>query len=399
MPKTIPFTSQPQGHVLPLAGVRVIDFSRIIAGPLCAQYLADLGADVIKVERAGLGDDARQYSFPAMWCGTSAMYLSFNRGKRSVALDLDDPGERAAAADLVATADVLIENFRPGVMARLGLGYETLAKCHPELVYCSISGFGEEGPLAQAGANDLVAQASCGLMSLNAQDGGRPEKVAPAIVDLYTGVNAALAILAALRQRESTGRGTRVSTSLFECGMSMLSYFATSQFAPGQSETEPELGGSITVPNQSFKASDGWLVLACSNEAMWQRLCRAIGREVLAADSRFATNLDRTHNKQALVTILDEVFAGDTRAGWAARLEAAKVSSSAVLTVAEVLAHAQAESLGMVVPIPHPQIEGFRMLRAPFRFEGQALVAQPAPPGLDQHREQVLSTLPSHTPT
>ena len=392
------FDTPPAAPILPLAGVRVIDFSRIIAGPLCAQYLADLGADVIKVERAGSGDDVRQYSFPAMWCGNSTMYLSFNRGKRSVALDLEDPRELAAAVALVATADVLIENFRPGVMDRLGLGYESLAECHPELVYCSISGFGEEGPLAQAGANDLVAQASCGLMSLNAQDGARPEKVAPAVVDLYTGVNAALAILAALRQRESTGRGTRVSTSLFECGMSLLSYFATSQFAPGHSEAETEIGASITVPNQSFKASDGWLVLACSNEAMWQRLCRAIRRAELAADARFATNLDRTHNKQALIAILDEVLAGDTRAGWAARLEAAKVSSSAVLTVVEVLAHPQAESLGMVVAIPHAQIEGFRMLRAPFRFQGQALVARAAPPGLDEHREDVLSSPAGHTP-
>lgn len=385
--------------VLPLAGVRVIDFSRIIAGPLCAQYLADLGADVIKVERAGLGDEARQYSFPAMWSGTSAMYLSFNRGKRSVALDLDDARDRDAAGELVATADVLIENFRPGVMARLGLGYETLAERHPELVYCSISGFGDEGPLAQAGANDLVAQASCGLMSLNAQEGGRPEKVAPAVVDLYTGVNAALAIVAALRQRESTGRGTRVSTSLFECGISMLSYFATSQFAPDQDEAEQDLGASITVPNQSFKASDGWMVLACSNEPMWQRLCHAIGREKLAADPRFATNLDRTHNKPALVAILDDVFAGDTRAGWAVRLEAAKVSSSAVLTVAEVLAHPQAESLGMVVPIAHAQIEGFCMLRTPFRFQDQALVAQAAPPRLNQHRDEVLASAPNRSPT
>ena len=298
----------------------------------------------------------------------------------------------------MATADVLIENFRPGVMDRLGLGYEALAERRPKLVYCSISGFGEEGPLAQAGANDLVAQASCGLMSLNAQDGGRPEKVAPAIVDLYTGVNAALAILAALRQRESTGRGTRVSTSLFECGMSMLSYFATSQFAPGQCATEPVIGGSITVPNQSFKASDGWLVLACSNEPMWQRLCRAIGRAELAADSRFATNLDRTYNKQALIAILDGELAGDTRAGWAARLETAKVSSSAVLTVAEVLAHPQAESLGMVVPITHARIKGFRTLRAPFRFDGHALVANAAPPGLDEHREELLSSAAHHSP-
>ena len=166
----------------PLQGIRVIDFSRIIAGPFCTQYLADLGAQVIKVERPGTGDDARQYSFPAQWGGVGTMFLSFNRGKRSIALDLEQEGDRAIASQLIADADVLVENFRPDVMAKVGLGCEAMREMNPRLVYCSISGFGEQGPLATAGANDLVAQASCGVMSLNARADGRPEKVVPAMV-------------------------------------------------------------------------------------------------------------------------------------------------------------------------------------------------------------------------
>ena len=377
---------------LPLRGVRVLDFSRIIAGPYCAQYLADLGADVIKVERKGLGDDARQYSFPAVWEGTGTMYLSFNRGKRSIALDLDQDSDRGLARELIGSADVLLENFRPGVMARLGLDYENLRASHSGLVYCSISGFGEDGPLALAGANDLVAQASTGLMSLNQQEDGRPQKVVPAMVDMFTGLNAAVAIIAALHRRSGTNLGTHVTTSLFECGVSMLSYFATSHFAAPEPATQ-DLGASITVPNQSFLASDGWMVIACSNEAMWQRLCEAIGRPELRDDPRFATNLDRTRNQQTLIPLLDTVFAAATRAHWAQRLEAAKASSSSILSVGEVLSHPQTESLGMIVPLAHPDIDGFRVLRTPFRFDSEVLTSNRPPPALDEHRNEIIAEL------
>ena len=370
----------------------MLDFSRIIAGPCCAQVLADLGAEVIKVERKGLGDDARQYSFPALWDGTGTMYLSFNRGKRSIALDLDDESDRRLAWELIGRADVLIENFRPGVMDKLGLGHDAVRASNPGLVYCSISGFGEEGPLAHAGANDLVAQASTGLMSLNPQDNGRPQKVAPAIVDMFTGLNATVAIIAAIHERSRTGSGTRITTSLFECGISMLSYFATSHFAPPQPHDEDQ-GASITVPNQSFRASDGWMVVACSNESMWQRLCEAIGKPQLRHDPRYATNLDRTRNQQTLIPLLEEVFAVASRAQWKERLDAARISSSGILSVAEVLSHPQTQSLGMVVPITDPEIKEFRMLRTPFRFDGQVLVSELPPPRLDQHRQEIMAEL------
>ena len=377
---------------LPLEGIRVLDFSRIIAGPFCAQYLADLGAEVIKVERPGTGDDARQYSFPAEWGGTGTIYLSFNRGKRSIALDLEQQGDRDIAHTLIAGADVLVENFRPGVMNKVGLGCDEMREMNPRLVYCSISGFGEEGPLAQAGANDLVAQASCGVMSLNSHADGRPQKVVPAMVDMFTGLNAALAIVAAIHERTRTGSGTQVTTSLFESGIAMLSYFATSHFASAQPQDE-SLGASITVPNQTFRASDGWMALACSNEPMWQRLCEALEMPQLRKDPRYATNLDRTRNQATLIPTLEEVFAKRTRAQWARRLEEAKISHSSVLSVGEVLSHPQTEALGMVVPIPDPELEGFRMVRAPFRIGSRTMAAMQPPPRLDEHRVQILAEL------
>ena len=370
----------------------MLDFSRIIAGPFCAQYLADLGADVIKVERKGLGDDARQYSFPALWHGTGTMYLSFNRGKRSIALDLDDEADRRLAWQLIGQCDVLIENFRPGVMDKLGLGFDAVHASNPGLVYCSISGVGQDGPLAHAGANDLVAQASTGVMSLNQQEDGRPQKVVPAMVDMFTGLNAAVAIIAAIHERSRTHKGAHITTSLFECGISMLSYFATSHFAPPQVH-DKEQGASITVPNQSFRASDGWMVVACSNEPMWQRLCEAIGKPQLRDDPRYATNLDRTRHQKTLIPLLEEVFVTATRAQWAQRLDAAKTSNSSVLSVDEVLAHPQTKSLGMIVPMAHPQIDGFKMLRAPVRFDGKALTSNLPPPALDQHRQDIMSEL------
>jgi len=379
----------------PLQGIRVIDFSRIIAGPFCTQYLADLGAEVIKVERPGTGDDARQYSFPALWGTTGTLYLSFNRGKRSIALDLEQESDRAIARQLIARADVLVENFRPDVMTKVSLGCEAMREMNPRLVYCSISGFGEKGPLAMAGANDLVAQASCGVMSLNPRADGRPEKVVPAMVDMFTGLNAALAIVAALHERTSTGVGTKVDTSLFESGISMLSYFATTHFAPAppRDENAEDLGASITVPNQTFRASDGWMAIACSNEPMWRRLCDAMDMPQLCGDPRYATNFDRTRHQATLIPTLEEGFARRTRADWARRLEQAKVSHSSVLSVAEVLAHPQTEALGMVVPIAHAQLEGFRMVRAPLRIGGRAMAAMVPPPGLDEHRTEILALL------
>jgi crotonobetainyl-CoA:carnitine CoA-transferase CaiB-like acyl-CoA transferase len=377
------------GAARPLAGVRVLDLSRIIAGPLAAQYLADLGADVVKVERPGTGDDARGYVFPSTWRGESTMFLSFNRGKRSVVLDLDDAGDRAAIETLLGDADVLVENFRPGVMERLGLGWDALSARFPRLVMCSVSGFGADGPAAETGANDLVAQASCGLMALNAGDDGRPRKVAPAVVDLFTAANAALAIVAALRARDASGRGSRVTTSLFECGVALQSYFATGAFAERAAGRTPDMSAAasatVTVPNQAFRCRDGWIVVACSNDAMFARLATALDAPALAADARFATNAARTAHRDALVSRLDAAFAEGTREVWVARLGANKVSVSGVMKPEEALAHPQAAHLGMAATSPHARIDGLRTPAVPFSIDGVRPQAPIGPPLLGEH--------------
>ena len=332
------------------------------------------------------GDDARAYVFPAMWAGESTLFMAFNRGKRSVVLDLSAAAGRAALADLARRADVLIENFRPGVMARLGLDYATLAALNPRLVYCSVSGFGDAGPLAQAGANDLVAQAASGLMALNPAPDGRPQKVAPAVVDLFTATNAVVAILAALRERDATGRGRHVTTSLFECGLALLSYFATGAFAERAagraSDMAAQARATITVPNQAFRCADGWIVVACSNDAMFRRLAAGLDRPALADDARFRTNADRTAHRAALIALLDDAFSRDTRTAWTERLGAQKVSVAAVMTPEEALDSPQAASLDIVRAPAHPRLAQYRTVAAPFRLDGERPLAELPPPAL-----------------
>lgn len=380
---------------LPLSGLKVMDFSRIIAGPMCGQILADLGAEVIKVERPPVGDDAREYVFPPMLDGLSTIFLSFNRGKRSVLLDLREPRQLQALEGWLAQCDVLIENFRPGVMQRLGLDAHSLAVRHPRLIYCSISGFGEVGPLAQAGANDLVAQASTGMMSLNAPGGARPEKVAPAVIDLHTGMHAVVGVMAALLRRARTGRGGHVSTSLFECGTALLSYFATYGLGARAALDLTDPAASVTVPNQAFRAADGWMVVACSNEPMWQRLCQSMGRPELARDDRFATNALRTQHKDALVRELDTLFAAQSRQEWASRLGASSVSCAPVLTLDEVLAHPQGEALGLFHSLQRPGRMPLRVTRLPLRIDGQAFCNPLAPPDLGAHTPADLTGAPT----
>ncbi len=373
-----------------LTGTRVVDFSRIIAGPLCTMYLADLGADVIKVERPGAGDDAREYTFPSTWGGEGAIFLAFNRHKRSLALDLQKEAGREAALVLVRDADVLVENFRTGVMERLGLGYDRLAEINPKLVYCSITGFGASGPMAASGANDLIAQAFGGLMSLNADAAGEPFKVAPAVVDAYTGLTAALAVVAALHSRAVTGRGQRIDTSLLECGTALLSYFVVSCLATGEAPTQRGPSASITVPNRSFRTADGWLVLAANNEPMWRRLCEAVGRPDLADDARFRTNSDRMVNQEALTAALSEVLAGRSRAEWQGVFEAARVTCAPVQDIGGLLASEQLRALRVIVPVPHPLIPEFRAVRPPFAMSGTPPSVGGPPPRLGEHSVGIL---------
>ena len=302
--------NEPQ--LLPLAGVRVLDFSRVLAGPYCTMLLADLGADVVKIERPGEGDETRSWG-PPFSGGEAAYYLAVNRGKRSVALDLSDSRAAPAVRQLICTADVVIENFRAGVAQRLGLGYDAVAALRPDVVYCSITGFGSaREPRARAGY-DFVAQAECGLMSITGERDGPPTKAGVALVDVLTGVHAATGILAALHQRALTGAGRRLEVSLLDSGLAGLVNVAQAALMTG---TEAQRYGNAhpsIVPYEPFETASGWIAVAAANDALWRRLCAACERPDLLADERFSTNPGRVEHRAELAADLAAMFRSASR--------------------------------------------------------------------------------------
>lgn len=324
----------------PLAGLRVLDLSRVLAGPLCTMTLGDLGADVIKVERPGSGDDTRQWGPP--WAQgpegrESAYYLCVNRNKRSVAADLKTADGAALVRRLALGADVLVENFAPGVLERAGLGYEVLAAENPGLVFCSITGYDSAGPEAGRPGYDFAVQARAGWMAITGDPGGEPAKVGVALVDVLTGQNATIAILAALRERDRFGRGQRVEVALFDSAVAGLVNVAQAALVTG---AEPRRWGNAhatIVPYQSFMAADRPFVVAVGNDAQWRRLCAAAGADELAADPRFATNPQRVEQRETLVPLLAVHFRGRPAAEWLVRLERAGVPCAPVQGVGEAL--------------------------------------------------------------
>lgn len=366
----------------PLAGVRVLDFSRIIAGPLCTLYLSDLGADVIKVERPVTGDEARSYG-PAWWEGIGATFLALNRGKRSICLDMASDGDKTRARELASECDVVVENFRPGVMSKWGLSYDQIHTTNPGLVYCSLTGFGSEGPLANQGANNLIAQAFGGAMYL--ADPDVPKKaVGPAITDLFAGVNAALAVVAALHARTVTNKGQLVQTSLLEAQAGLMSYFITSYLGTGRNPTLGE-ASPFTVPNGTFRAADRWLVVAVNSPAMWERLCHALEQPEWIENPAYRTNEDRLEHKDEIVRDVSRILQGRSREDWLAVFDDWKVTAGPVNTVSEFVNHPQTVAMEVVQPIPNPAIEAFRGVRVPFTMSDADLGSSLPPPGLGEH--------------
>lgn len=368
---------------LPLADLVIADFSRVLAGPLCASTLADLGATVIKVERPEVGDDTRGWGPP--WSPTSSSYFdSANRSKLGVTLDLRDPEDRLAAAGLAARADVLIENFRSGTMERFGLDHGTVAATNPGIVYCSISGFGAAGGAGMPGY-DLMVQALGGLMSLTGAPDGAPTKVGVPIVDLLTSKDAVAGILSALIQRQTTGRGQWVQVNLLSSLLGSLANQAAALFATGQSPMRMGNRHPSLVPYETFQCRTGSLVIACGNDGQFGRLAQALGRPDLATDSRFARNSDRVKHREELVTVLTAELAADDAAGWVELLLSRDVPAARVNTVEE--AFALAGELGIPARVPlagqldqpaHPvRYSGFRP-RRPF-----------PPPALGEHDEMI----------
>jgi crotonobetainyl-CoA:carnitine CoA-transferase CaiB-like acyl-CoA transferase len=371
--------------VLPLAGVRVADLSRVLAGPYCTQALADLGADVVKVERPGEGDETRGWGPPFAPGGEAAYFLSLNRSKRSLAVDLATDEGREIALDLMARADVVVENFRPGGAEKLGLGYETVRARHPTVVWCSITGFGAERAPDRAGY-DFIAQAESGLMHITGPADAPPHKVGVAVSDVLAGLHAAVAVLAALHR----GVGERIEVSLLDATLAALVNVAQNALVTGQEA--PRLGNAHAsiVPYEPFAARDGWIAVAAANDGLFRRLCGALELSELAADPRFARNADRVEHRDELTTTLAERFATRDSADWLAALDDAGVPAGRIRGVREALdAHAPT-----TVTVDHPTTGPLELVRPGFRLAGADVTAHTtAPPLLGQHTREVLAEL------
>jgi crotonobetainyl-CoA:carnitine CoA-transferase CaiB-like acyl-CoA transferase len=371
----------------PLDGIRVVDLSRVLAGPYCTMLLADLGADVVKIERPGEGDETRSWGPP--YAGDEAAYfLAVNRSKRSVAIDLKHPRGRALVLDLCARADVVLENFRPGAAGRLGLDAASVRGRNPSVVYCSITGFGRHGARDRPGY-DFVVQAESGLMAVTGEPDGPPTKAGVALVDVVTGLHAAVAILAALRRREATGEGEQIEVSLLDSAFSALVNVAQNALVTGE---EPGRYGNAhpsIAPYQPFRAADGWIAVAAANDGLFARLCDVVGKPELAGDERFATNAARVRNRAELVPLLEAAFAARGADEWAAALDAAGVPAGKIRGVLEALRAAAPAT----VRVPHPTAGELELVAPPFVLESSAPRDAAAPPLLGQHTREVLGDL------
>lgn len=373
----------------PLAGVKVLDLTRVLAGPYCTMFLGDLGAEVVKIEQPEVGDDTRAWG-PPFAGGESAYFLCINRNKKSVTLDLKSNQAVGLLRHLAEGADVLVENFRPGTMERLGLGERELRAVNPRLIYASLSGFGADGPMKDWPGYDLIIQAWGGLMSVTGMPDGEPTKVGVAIVDIVAGLMLGKAILAALFARERTGVGQKLETSLLEAEVACLinagSNYLVGGVVPGRwGNAHPNI-----VPYQSFKSRDGYLVIGVASEGIWRRLCQAIGMAGLADDPRFARNPQRVEHRGELIDILTEIFLQRDTAAWMTFLIDAGVPCAPVQTIDQVFLAPQVIAREMVVEVPHPTAGTIRMAGLPVKFSGTPAAIRLAPPLLGQHTAEVL---------
>ena len=374
----------------PLAGLKVIELAHIMAGPCCGLMLANLGADVIKVEKAPRGDDTRQFVPPDIG-GEAASFLMMNRGKRGIVVDLKTAGGKQVVRRLLADADAVIENYRKGTMERLGLGYESLRAANPGLIYCEISGFGRTGPYADRGGFDLVAQGMSGLMSITGEGPGRPPvKCGAPISDITAGILGALGVLAAVIERQRTGRGQRVDTSLFEAAITHTFWQSAIHFASGDVAGPMGSAHPLNAPYQAFEAADGWITVGAANQANWLKLTEAIAAPELAADPRFADNAARLVNREALVATLTPVFRTRAKADWLGILEAAGVPAGPVLDIAEMHGDPQAQARGMITQAPHSLLGAVKTLGSPITFSENPDEITRGAPLLGEHTREVL---------
>ncbi len=377
---------------LPLEGVVVADLTQNVAGPFCTQILGDMGADVIKVERPGRGDDARAWA-PPYWGAESATFMSMNRNKRSLALDLKREGGLEVLKRLVGRADVLVQSLRAGAIAELGLDFAGARAVNPRIVYCSVTAFGSRGPMRDLPGYDSMMQAYAGLMSLNGHPGHEPARVGTSIVDMGTGMWAALGIVAALRRREMTGRAIEVTTALFDTTLMWVSYQAMSYMASGEVPRPQGSGTAMIVPYQAFPTADGHAMIAAASDGLFARLCEALGVPDLARDPRFVDNPSRVRHREAVVAALSAVTRERKTADLMDALRRAGVPGAPINTVDAVLDEPQTRESGMVVDAPHPRVPGYRSIGLPIEWDGRRPGVRRVPPLLGQDGEDVLTWL------
>ena len=383
--------AQPRnGGTGPLAGMRVLELAQIMAGPTAGMMLADMGADVVKVEKLPGGDDSRGYREPRV-NGVSAPFLMLNRNKRGIALNLKHARGREVLLRLVRNADVLTENYRRGALEKLGLGYDVLSKANPGLIYCAISGYGRDGPYADKGGFDLIAQGVSGLMSITGEPDGPPVKTGNPVADINAGILAVTGILAAWAHRLKTGEGQIVDTSLMEAALQQTYWHAAIHFATGESPGPTGSAHILTAPYQAFRAKDGWINIGGANQANWERIAEGLGHPEWRDDARFRTNSDRMANLPALTTLMNAALATRTKAEWIDTFDAAGVPVGPVNSIGEALSHPQALARGMVVDLVHPQAGATKALGCPVHFSATPTsVTRPAPM-LGEHTREVLA--------
>jgi formyl-CoA transferase len=391
-----------------LGHIRVLDLTRVLAGPWCSQNLADLGADVIKIERPGAGDDTRAWGPPYLKnengedTSEAAYYLSANRGKRSVTLDIACPEGQDIVRELVKQSDVVLENYKVGQLKKYGLDYDSLRAIKPDLVYCSITGFGQDGPYAQRPGYDFIVQGMGGFMSITGErddlPGGGPQKAGVAIADLMTGMYSTIAVMAALTHRDRTGEGQYIDMALLDVQVAMLANMGTNYLTSGKSPKRWGNAHQNIVPYQTFATSDGHIIVAVGNDGQYRKFCEVGGRPELASDERFATNPLRVKNRDTLVPILAGMVKTKTKQQWIEQLEAAGVPCGPINNLDEVFANPQVEARGMQIDMPHPSGATAKLVGSPMKLSATPPQYGTPPPLLGQHTGEVLQELLGRTP-
>lgn len=373
---------------LPLAGIRVVDATTSVAGPYCTLILGALGADVVKIERPGGGDDTRAWG-PPFWDGESTTYLAMNANKRSAVLDLKEGGDRGRLLELVGRADVFVHNFRPGLAARLHLDFEDLRAVNDRLVYCTVGAFGNVGPKRSQPGYDPLMQAAAGIMSVTGERGGRPVRAGASLVDQGTGMWCVIGILAALRRRDAGEGAQLVEASLYETAVNWLPYQIAGYLATGRAPGAFGSGVSIIAPYEAFETADGLVMVAAANDKLFRSLCEALGARAIADDERFATNPLRVANRDALIPLFADILSPYGTDELLELLEGAGVPAAPVRDLAGVVADPQTEALGLLQPLDHPVVEDLRLVALPLSFDGRRLEHRLRPPGLGEHTGEI----------